>query len=295
MDERLETTVCYRHPDRPTRLRCSECNRPICVECSHDAAVGQKCPECAKPHGRYRVVDARRAVAGPSFETSPVTFSIIAVTAAIFLLSFASIDLSRELEDQLSWIKVLIEDGELWRMVSPVLLHGGILHIGFNMYALYLFGPRLEREVGGVAFAAMYLAAAAGGSLLSVLTAPESFLVPALRAGEAVLVWAPRSIGASGAIFGLFGAWIFVAYKLRSTPAGRAMFNQLAVLLLLNAALPLFIPNIDWRAHLGGFATGILIAWSWSALAVGKPNARRIRATIAIALLVIALAIPPLL
>ncbi len=287
--ERTRTPVCYRHPDRPTRLSCTECDRPICIECSNDAAVGQKCPECSRPQGRHRVVDARRAVAGPSFETSPVTFSIIAVTVAIYLISFVSPQLNLELQDALAWIKAPIQDGEVWRALTPVLLHGGIMHIGFNMYALYLFGPRLEREVGRVAFACMYLASAAGGSLLSLLTGSDSFLARVLRDNVVVLEWFPRSVGASGAIFGLFGAWMFVAYKLRSTPAGRSMFNQLAVLLVINAALPFILPIIDWRAHVGGFLTGVLVAWLWSVLAVGRANAKVIRAWLAGGILLLAL------
>ncbi|MBT8213046.1 MAG: rhomboid family intramembrane serine protease [Acidimicrobiia bacterium] len=268
-------TVCYRHSDRPTGLSCTECGKPICVECSRDAAVGQKCPECARHTGRGRVVDARQAVRGPSFETSPVTFSIIGLTVLVFF--FTSVIPSGAGDDlwrQLVFFGPLIEDGEIWRMLTVTLLHGSFLHIGFNMYALYLFGPLLERQTGSVPFATMYLASAAAGSLASLLF------------GEAV-----PAVGASGAIFGLFGAWLFVSYKIRSTPAGRAMFNQLSVLLAINLALPFFVSRIDWRAHLGGLAGGILIAFLWSQLAVGRPNAKAIRTVTAGAVLVASLAV----
>ncbi len=282
MDERTDTTVCYRHPNRPTRLRCSECERPICFECSHDAAVGQKCPECARPQGRYRVVTARESLAGPSFATTPVTFSIIAVAVAIYVLMFLSRDFEVELIQRFASVNVLIDQGEWWRVLTAAFLHGSLWHVGFNMYALYLFGPRLEREVGSAAFAALYFAAAAGGGAASSILGPDFV---AIRAGLVPTV----ALGASGAIFGLFGAWMFVAYKLRSTPAGRSMFNQLGVLLLINLALPLAIPNIDWRAHLGGLVTGILVAWLWSVMAAGKPGARVIRTVIGTAALVVAL------
>ena len=277
--ERTQTTVCYRHPDRPTRLRCTECDRPICVECSNDAAVGQKCPECAKPEGRYRVVDARRTT-GPAsgFDTSPVTYTLIAVSVGIFLLSLVSRDLWFDLIERFAAITPAIEDGEVWRALTVVFFHDRVsfFHILFNMYALYLFGPRLEREVGSPAFAGIYFASAAGGSLLSVALGPANGI----------------SIGASGAIFGLFGAWMFVAYKLRFSPAGRAMFNQLGVLLLINLALPLFIPRIDWRAHVGGLLVGAGIAWLWSVVAAGKPNAKALRtgtAALVLAVLLVAL------
>ncbi|NNC74550.1 MAG: rhomboid family intramembrane serine protease [Acidimicrobiia bacterium] len=268
-------TVCYRHSDRPTGLSCTECGKPICVECSHDAPVGQKCPECARHEGRGRVVDARQAVRGPSFETSPVTFSIIAITVAGFLFtSVIPSDAGDNLWRELVFFGPFVEDGEIWRMLTVTLLHGSWLHIGFNMYALYLFGPMLERQTGSVPFAAMYYASAATGSLASLVFGED---VPA--------------VGASGAIFGLFGAWLFVSYKIRSTPAGRAMFNQLSVLLAINLALPFFVSRIDWRAHLGGLAGGVLIAFLWSQLAVGRPNARAIRTVSAGALLVAALVV----
>jgi membrane associated rhomboid family serine protease len=94
------------------------------------------------------------------------------------------------------------------------------------------------------------------------------------------------SIGASGALFGLFGAWLYAAYRQRGSAAGKAMFNQLGALLLLNLALPLFIPNIDWHAHVGGLVTGILIAFLWERLVKGRRNATTLRAGIAFAVLV---------
>jgi membrane associated rhomboid family serine protease len=79
----------------------------------------------------------------------------------------------------------------------------------------------------------------------------------------------------------LFGAWIYVAYRIRHTPAGRSMFNQLGVLLLINMALPLIIRNIDWRAHVGGLLAGMAVAALWGRFAVGRPDAVRIRSIIA--------------
>ena len=143
------------------------------------------------------------------------------------------------------------------------------MHILFNMYFLYIFGPRLERQVGSVAFSGIYLASAAGGSLATYLFGPDGAL----------------SVGASGALFGLFGAWLYAAYRQRGSAAGSAMFNQLGAILLINMALPLFIPNIDWRAHLGGLATGIVVAFLWEQIAAGRKNARQMRAVVAFAML----------
>ena len=276
MDERLDTTVCYRHPDRPTKLSCSRCGRPICAECSTDATVGQRCPECAIPTARGGVVQARAAWAKPSFQTAPVSFGIIAVTVAVFLIGLVSVDIDRWLLINWSQINIAVAVGEWWRIFTAALLHASPLHIGFNMYALYLFGPRLEQRVGSPSFAALYVASAgAGGAAAFVLIGPAS-RVPI--------------IGASGAIFGLFGAWLYAAWKLRSSGGG-AMFNQLLVLLAINLAFPLFIGNIAWQAHLGGLAGGFAIAWLWSRLAVGKPNAIAIRTAVALAVVAIAIAI----
>lgn len=275
MDERIETTTCYRHPDRATRLRCSRCERPICAECSHDAAVGQLCPECARPEGRHRVVTARQALAGPSFQTTPVSFSLMAVTVAIFVMGFLSTETERELLIRFASVNFLIEQGEWWRVLTAAFLHGGLMHIFFNMYALYLFGPRLELQVGSMPFALLYFSSAAGGGAVSYLLGPTEQV----------------AVGASGAIFGLFGAWIFVAWLMRRSAQGRAMFNQLGVLLAINLALPLLVPNIDWRAHVGGLVTGVVIAAAWSKLAVGRPDAVRIRSVVAAASFVAVLAL----
>ncbi len=257
--------VCYRHPTVPTGLSCNECGRPICVECSHDAVVGQKCPECAKPIGRNRVIDGRRVVRSQvTWQDTPFTFGMIAAVVGIYVLDTTGA--AQEFVNNLVQINFFIDGGEWWRIFTAALVHGGLIHIFFNMYILYLLGPRLESQVGTPAFAAMYVACAgAGGAAYFVMTG----------------VTAPGAVGASGAIFGLFGAWLFVYWKIRHTPAGRAAFNQFGVLILINLALPFIIPNIAWQAHLGGLGAGLAIAWLWSQFARGRPNAVAIRTAIA--------------
>ena len=279
MDDATEISapVCYRHPDRVTGLSCTRCGRSICVECSHDAAVGQLCPECAKPDDRHRVVTRKQIIGRPSFATAPVSMGIIAFTAAIFLIGALSPEAERWLFVNLAQFNVLVNTGEWWRVFSAALLHASIMHILFNMYALYLFGPRLEQQVGSPAFAALYVASAgAGGAAAYVLLGTTS---------------TTPLVGASGAIFGLFGAWIFVAWRMRNTPGGRSMFTNLMVLLGINLALPLFIPNIAWEAHVGGLVAGFAIAYLWSIFAVGKPNAVGIRTAIATVVIALDLAV----
>ena len=272
MTERTEAPACYRHPNTPTRLSCSECGRPICVDCSRDAPVGQRCPEHAKSEGRHRVIDARRTTGRMAgFDGAPFVKWTLMVTVAVFIVSRVSdMGSDRGFSDLTVWLygnlahdNRAVADGELWRTVTVALLHsrGSLFHIGFNMYALYVFGPALERRVGSMPFAGLYVASAAAGSALVFLLADPNTV----------------AVGASGAIFGLFGSWLYVSYRMRDSMAGRSQFNQLAVLLAINLALPLFIPNIAWQAHVGGLIGGIAISWAWSQWAVGsqQPETRR--------------------
>jgi membrane associated rhomboid family serine protease len=282
MSEPTTAPTCYRHPDRVTYLSCSECGRPICPECSHDAPVGQKCPECVRAAGRQTIVRGRNLIAGPSFQTSPVAFTIIAINVLIFLIGMSSAQTHRTLVLDFGSLRLAssngtligIQAGQWWRALTAAFLHDGFLHIFFNMYFLYIFGPRLEQQVKSGAFAGIYLASVAGGGLATFLFGQPN--VP--------------SIGASGALFGLFGAWLYAAYRQRGSAAGKAMFNQLGVILLINLALPLFLPNIDWHAHVGGLVTGIVIAFLWEQLSRGRRNARMVRTVIAFAVFAVLMA-----
>jgi membrane associated rhomboid family serine protease len=264
--------VCYRHPDRITGLACSRCGRNICAECSTDAAVGQLCPDDAQQTDRHQVVRARTLYQRPTFQTAPVSFTILAVTIGIFVIGVVSAAANGWLFDTFAQYNVLIDAGEWWRIYTPILLHANLLHVGFNMYALWLFGPRLEQQVGSPSIAAFYIAAAGAGGIASYLYGSP---VP--------------SIGASGAIFGLFGAWLFAYWKLRDR-GGQAVFRQLFALLLINLVFGFVVPGVDWRAHLGGLVAGVAMAWLWSIFAVGKPNAIAIRTAISGAFIAVEMA-----
>ena len=236
---------CYRHPDRETRLACSNCGRPVCVDCVRTAPVGQRCLECAAPaHGVATMDDVRRA----ANRATPVTYTVLAVSVAVFVVEFVLPGVGNEVRFQLAQINELVTAGQWWRLFTAAFLHGGITHIAFNMYALYLFGPQLEREVGSAPFAALYVAAAVAGGAAYYLSDPHGI-----------------AVGASGAIFGLFGAWLAASFRGRHTAAGRASLRQLLVLLGINLALG-FAPgaNIAWQAHLGGLFAGLVIALLWT-------------------------------
>lgn len=244
-----ETSIptCYRHPDRETRLACSSCGRPACVDCVHRADVGQKCQECAAPQGRSQVITGEQLRARAARPT-PVTYTILGICVALFAVGMLSPELQSVIFPFGAQVNIAVAQGESYRLFTAAFLHapGSLTHILFNMFALYLFGPQLEREAGSAPFAALYLGSAlAGGAVFYFLNAD----------GVAV--------GASGAIFGLFGAWLAAALRNRHTPAGQAGLRQLLLLLGINMALPLFVPNIAWEAHLGGLVAGFAIASAW--------------------------------
>jgi len=243
-DDRPGTAVptCYRHPGRETYVRCARCDRPICPDCMNSAAVGFQCPECVRA-GNRDVRAARTTFGGRvTGNVGVVSKALIAVNAVIFLAQQVTPDLTQNMGmlglalDQ-EGQRVGVADGEWYRLVTAAFLHGGLLHLLFNMYALFVFGPTLENALGRLRFGLVYLLSALGGSAASyAFNAPNQV-----------------SVGASGAIFGLLGATLVVSKKLRYD------VSALGVLIAINLALGFVIPRIDWRAHVGGLAVGLLI------------------------------------
>lgn len=247
-----QTTTCYRHPDRETKLACSTCGKFICVDCSIDAAVGQRCPDCQHNVGTTRV---QRMQDISALDGAPVTRAIMVIAIGLFVIGWFSPQANEWLLNNLAQFNLSVSQGQVWQLFTAAFLHApGLWHIGFNMYALYLFGPQIERELGGWAFGAMYTAAAVGGGFAAyVLGGPRDLLV-----------------GASGAIFGLFGVWFLAAYRQRQTGTGRARFNQMLLIMGVNAAIPLVFRQISWEGHLGGFLVGIGLFALWQR--VGRRN-----------------------
>lgn len=194
---------------------------------------------------------------------APATVTFIALAVGFFVLGL--LGLENDLIGRFAQINAAIAAGEWWRIFTVVLLHGSITHILFNMWALWALGPQIERGVGTWPFVALYLASAAIGGVF------------AFYLGDLNDV----GVGASGAIFGLFGIWISWALHRRSTNQGRALLSQLGFLLLINAALPLIFPGISWQAHLGGLLTGLLIGEIWSR--VRGTSSTRVRTAVGLA------------
>ena len=230
--------VCPRHPDRVAYVRCQRCGNPTCPECQRPAAVGVQCVSCvaqsAKEHPRTRTVLGAR----DGRPTPYVTMVLIALCSGIWLLE--QVSRSGWLFQTFALAPVIGKE-EPWRFLTSAFLHGPLIHILFNMFALWMLGGYLEPLLGRVRFLVLYLLSALGGSVAYVL------LNPINSYGGVV--------GASGAVFGLFGAVIVLNKAL-----GRAT-SGIGLTLALNAALPILYPGtIAWEAHVGGFITGLALA-----------------------------------
>jgi membrane associated rhomboid family serine protease len=253
---------CYRHPSESTGVRCTRCDRPICPQCMTPASVGFQCPECVTD-GRRSVREARTIYGGrlrTGRSAMTVTLTLIGINFAVFIATVASgVNLisggTSSLFDHLALIPAAVGAGQWYRMFTAAFLHFEIFHIGFNMWALYIVGPPLEAALGRLRFIVLYLLAGIGGSLLSVAFGPL---------GE-------TAAGASGAIFGLFGALYIVAAHRKLPTQG------IAFVIIANLVFTFTVPNIDWRGHLGGMVTGAVVALIY-AYAPQGPMQNRIQA-----------------
>lgn len=243
---------CYRHPDRQSFVLCQRCARTICGECQTPAAVGVICPECLKEQQRTRTPAQKRAqrrwgrgggvVAATSGGTRGMLWIFI-LTAVAFLVNWAGSYLGFSLDQWLAfWAPYLYGAAGIpqpWRILTVVLTHAGFMHVFLNMLSLWMIGRSLEPLLGTGRFVATYLLSAAGGSAAVTLLAFDSPVV-----------------GASGAVFGLFGALIVIGRHLGANMTG------MLVVLGINLVLG-FIPdsNVSWQAHVGGLAVGALVGW----------------------------------
>ena len=209
-----------------------------------------------------------------SRNVAPVTFTLIAIDVLIFIAGEMDPALGRRMILEGAHLPALVSAGEWWRALSAVFLHGGFTHVLFNMWALFVFGPSLEHRFGRASFGALYLACGLGGSALYQVVGRDVY-----------------AVGASGAIFGLMGALLTSAYGQRFTPAGRAVFSQVLLLLGINLAIPFIVPNVAWEAHVGGLIIGVVIASAWERLPITGPAASGRRVAVAVAVATVAMAI----
>lgn len=254
-----QVPVCPRHPDRPSYVRCQRCGRPACPDCQRAAAVGFQCIDCVNETGRT-TPEVRTVYGGAVATGRPlVTFGIIAACVVVYALQM--LIPGDFVYKQFAYNNIFVAPQygafEPWRMLTSAFLHSpdSLLHILLNMYTLWIFGQALEPVLGRVRFLAVYLISAIGGSVGYLL------LNPVLVPGQGLV----GLVGASGAIFGLFGAMLLVQRQRGGDT------RQLWVLIAINGVIGFLIPHIAWQAHLGGLVTGGLCA----AVLAYTPRGRR--------------------
>lgn len=240
----MASQTCYRHTTRVTGASCTRCSRPICPDCMMEAPVGHHCPTCvheAKTEMR-KVKNVVFARGGITVAGGLACTALVAVNVVVFLLDASQPTLFGRFADN---AYLVARNGEYYRMFTAAFLHAGVLHLLFNMFGLYLFGSQLEAVVGTPRFVSVYALAAVGGS------ASSHFFGPPFQ----------YSIGASGAVFGVFGA-CFVIARSRGMDT-----SQVGGFILINLFIGALVPQIDNAAHVGGLLTGAAVAavYEWSA------------------------------
>jgi len=233
--------ACYRHPDRETGVSCSNCGRPICPDCMTPTPVGMRCPECARERTKVKTM---RSVQGEP----RVTFALIAINVIAFLAEgqFGFQATSGGSQVYLKGVlygPFIANQHEYWRLVTSGFLHAGLLHIGFNMYLLYLLGRLLEPAIGSLRFGVLYFAALLAGSAGALIVSPQS-----------------PTLGASGAVFGLMGAAFFELRARGVDPMAGGAFGSIGGLILINLVLSFAISGISIGGHIGGLIGGSLVA-----------------------------------
>jgi len=247
------------------------------------ASVGQQCVECVG-EGARSTRQARTTFGGRPAASAVVTWALVAINVAVFLVTWVRPGIVTNLE-MLGYARYTyagpwhgIAAGESYRLVTSAFLAPatglgglGFVDILFNMWALVFVGPSLEGLLGRVRFLAVYLVSAVGGGVMYYFLAPEN----------------QPAVGASGAIFGLFGAWFVVSRRLRLDTRGIVM------LIAINLALSFFFHNvIAWQDHIGGLLTGALLTAAYAYAPRKNRAVIQVLATMAVvALIVVAVVI----
>jgi membrane associated rhomboid family serine protease len=242
--------TCYRHPGRETWVSCVRCGRHACPDCLRSAAVGQQCVDCVGGAGQT----TRRPTTvfgGRPTRSATVTYTLIVVNVLLFLVELARPGIANDW-GLLGYAPYVhggpiqgIAAGQWYRLITSAFLPPatglgglGFLDIAFNLWALYAVGPSLEQLLGRTRFIAVYLLSALGGGVAFYLLSQPYAI----------------ALGASGAIFGLFGAWFVVSRRLQLDSRG------ILVLIGINLAFSfLYRSTIAWQDHVGGLIVGMLV------------------------------------
>jgi membrane associated rhomboid family serine protease len=274
--------TCYRHPDRESWVSCVRCGRHACPDCLRSAPVGQQCVECVS--GAGQTTPARRPTTvfgGRPARSATVTWTLIGLNVALFLVELAKPNIANDW-GLLGYAPFAqggpvqgIAAGQWYRLITSAFLPPatglgglGFLDILFNMWALYVVGPSLERLLGKTRFLVVYLLSAVGGGVAFFLIGQPYVL----------------ALGASGAVFGLFGAWFVVSRRLQLDTRG------ILVLIGINLAFSLiYRSTIAWQDHIGGLIVGVLVTAAFAY--APRKNRFVFQAAAAVAVLVILIVI----
>jgi membrane associated rhomboid family serine protease len=217
------------------------------------AAVGHQCPDCVA-EGSKAMRPIKAAYGGRARRAPYVTWALIAINVVMLVATTSGSGLLSGSPGNALFRKLALEPcygppggpcyegvatGDYYRLLTSMFLHFGIIHLGLNMYCLYLIGPALEQAFGQVRYLATYLLAGLGGAVLSYALGPQNEI----------------AAGASGAVFGLFGAFYVMARK-RNLDV-----SSITATIGLNLFLSFAVSGIDWRGHVGGLVTGAALAW----------------------------------
>ncbi|WP_067976033.1 rhomboid family intramembrane serine protease [Nocardiopsis trehalosi] len=233
--------TCYRHPERETYVRCTRCDRPICPDCMREAPVGHQCVQCVA-EGQKGVRRPRTVFGGRVARQPYVTYALLGLIVAGFLAQSVVPGLAGR---YMMW-GVGVINGQWDRLLTGAFLHGGLMHVAFNGFALWVVGRQVEDWLGHARYLALWLLSALGGSVLSLALVPDQ-----------------ASVGASGAVFGLFGAVFVIGRRLNLDT--RFILGLLAVNLLIT----FLVPQISWTGHIGGLVTGLAVAAVYAYLPTG--------------------------
>lgn len=260
--EPVAPPTCYRHPGRETYVSCQRCGRPICPDCMRPASVGFQCPECVAEGAA--TVRAPRSALGAKLrgDGTPLTYGLIALCVVAYLL--------QRLHPAVTGDYFLygggrgsggVAGGQPYRLLTSIFLHESLIHIGFNMVSLYFVGRPLEIALGRARYLTVFFVGGLAGSVAAyVLAAPDA-----------------ASLGASGAIFALFGTFLVVARSMGGDL--RSMLGILVVNLVFS-----FTGGISWQAHIGGLVAGLLLGL----VLVRAPRAHRVPVTVAAVVVLLA-------
>jgi membrane associated rhomboid family serine protease len=219
--------------------------------------VGMRCPDCARERTKVR-----QPAGAATRNDAPATYALIGLCVLAFLGELfggggtSTFDGGGRVIREGGLFGPAVDDGEWYRLITSGFLHAGILHLGLNMFALYILGTILEPGIGSARFVAIYFVSLLGGSFGALLLDPREI-----------------TVGASGAIFGLMAATFIVA-------RGRGMdelASQVGIFVVINLVFTISIPGISIGGHLGG-----LVAGGVAALLITAVERRRTQSTAAI-------------